>query len=175
MPPLSGLLLDTNLLGCDQDTEADPPVAQTVNGTLSPVSVSPSQEQDKVYEAHARTVAVTLGLRARLAEAFRMKQNEKLKPLLRNLEDVHMTKEVLMETGVGYFVTERSLWPEDLHVHVQRLHERWRLLRRGKQIDMHWRQVQLLPADKRPWAGNRGGRWPLPHEVLGAGELDACT
>ena len=80
-------------------------------------------------------------------EVFRTKPNEKFKPLLRNLEDVQMTKEILMETGVGYFVTERSLWPEDLHVHVQRLHERWRLLQRGKKFDMHWRQVQLRTSD----------------------------
>ena len=112
-----------------------------------------------MYEAHVRTVAVTLRLRARLTEVFRTKQNEKLKPLLRNLEDVQMTKEILMETGVGYFVTERSLWPKDLHVHAQRLHERWRLVQRGKKFDMHWRQVQLLPADKRPWAGCKGGRF----------------
>ncbi len=166
MPLLSGQLLDTNSPGCDLDMEADHPVAPTATSTLSPVSTSPSREQDKVYEVHVRTVAVTLRLRARLTEAIRTKQNEKFKPLLRNLEDVQMTKEILMETGVGYFVTERSLWPKDLHVHVQRLHERWRLVQRGKKFDMHWRQVQLLPADKRPWVGCKGGRFLMRRSAL---------
>ena len=54
------------------------------------------------------------------------KANQPMKPLLRELEQLHPTAGTLQASGVGYLLCDETIWPADLTIEVNRLKKMWK-------------------------------------------------
>ena len=59
-------------------------------------------ESDKM--AIKEKVEMELRMRQRIAECFRLRQSEKFQQLQRQMEQMRMSKYILMKTGIGYLI-----------------------------------------------------------------------
>ena len=55
---------------------------------------------------------------------------DKFLPLLRALQKVKLSKEIMMKIGLGVFVADTRMWPEKLQLEVKVLEMTWRKAQR---------------------------------------------
>ena len=113
-------------------------------------------------------VQSVLRLRHRVVECFRTNQEDKYQPLLRQLQEVKVSRFVLAKTGIGYLVSKPKEWPVKLQPLVLALKQSWeRVAKDTDAIHGHGR-LTILPLDKLPFRGDSAKRFMQKVARLGS-------
>ena len=93
-------------------------------------------------------------LRENIIEAVKFEDKDALKPILRLLEGVRMTKLLLLQTGVGYLVADYKIWGKENLLNIQRLNLRWRSVSRAERVQKQ-EVLHTIPKDLKPFKGKK--------------------
>ena len=93
-----------------------------------------------------------------MIQAVKYGDHSKLKPVLRDLEKVRMTKHLLLLTGIGYLVHDFQLWGKSNLLNIQRLDQRWRQISRAQSIQK-MDSLHQVPQDVRPFQGMKSANY----------------
>ena len=154
----------TEMEPVDND-KMDAPLVTKAPTTPKPVDKEAQKLQLQKFEAKVQGV---LRLRHRLVECFRLNREDKYQPLLRQLQDLTMSRYILQKTGVGYLVSKPKDWPQRLQPVVRALKDKWFQMAKPDDALHGSSVVRMLPLDKIPFRGMSAKKFMHAVEYLAA-------
>jgi len=154
----------------------DEPAAPMTAGDDAPLStvvrteviVKKKEVSDAMRQKLEVKVQSVLRLRHRVVECFRTNQVDKYQPLLRQLQELKVSRLVLARTGIGYLVSKPKDWPGRLQPLVTALKQSWeRVAKDNDAIHGHGR-LTILPLDKLPFRGDSAKLFMQKVALLGS-------
>ena len=105
-------------------------------------------------QQHEKRRTLPWRLREKTIEAVKFEDKNALKPILRLLEGVRMTKILLLQTGVGYLVADYKIWGKENFMNIRRLNLRWRSVSRAERLQSQ-EVLHTIPKDLKPFKGKK--------------------
>jgi len=131
-------------------------------------SLQKKEVSDAMRQQLEVKVQSVLRLRHRVVECFRTNQVDKYQPLLRQLQELKVSRLVLARTGIGYLVSKPKDWPGRLQPLVIALKQSWeRVAKDNDAIHGHGR-LTILPLDKLPFRGDSAKLFMQKVALLGS-------
>ena len=121
---------------------------------ITPIPKS-SLDEGAVNKADAK-IQHAIRLRNNLVDVVFYQNEERYRPMLRQLQALNPTKKMLKVSGLGIVLNHMRMWPEPLRTDVLALAEKWNKLGpHNRDIDGCWLDVRMNPDHQMIWGGRK--------------------